>query len=153
AANRPHAAPMPDESPAHARLKEVLPALQRDAGHEVAMRQADGDLEPGDGDPADLVDDVLADLPVHVDPAEPGTGAPGRRQARRDARLEDVVRDAEVRAEADTPYEQSLPISPPNFAVSDLGRQVLDFWVIDEELMLDDVFPDPNPVDPEDLLA
>lgn len=132
--------------------EQIVPPLLRVAHHQLVIRQFEGDLEPGWLDPEDIVDDVLADFIAKITPE---AKVPALIEA-----LEDLVvaHVAEVAAErVDAAQRLSIdagqPRVEPELYVSDLGADILDFWVVDERLKLADLLEDEGAIDPEALVG
>jgi DNA-directed RNA polymerase specialized sigma24 family protein len=159
-------APSPERGYAFRRLPEekqtelierLLPRLRRMASHEVALHQAQGELEPGFVDPIDVVDDVLGDELAQQELAHSLPALAMRLENRVVERVHQLARDFED-ARRNVPLETVVPeLSEPSTAedlyVSDLARNLQQFWVIDETLRLEDMFTDPTSVDPEMVVA
>jgi DNA-directed RNA polymerase specialized sigma24 family protein len=160
-------APSPERGYAFRRLPEekqaefierLLPRLRRVAAHEVALHQAQGDIEPGFVDPIDVVDDVLGDEFADQELADSLPALALRLENRIVERVHRLAREFEDARGANVPLETELrelsePSTSEEMYVNDLATNMGDFWVLDEALRLEDTFTDPTSVDPETVVS
>lgn len=130
-------------------IRDALPILLRTARHELALRQAQGDINPGVLDPADLVEDVLAARLAQVRLSE-GT-IPAILDLERsliahiDAEVARVHDAATTHRSIDTDVPDTLEVSPD-------GEAIYEFWVPEEDLVLQDLISDPDATNPENVV-
>ncbi len=138
-------------------IERLMPRLRRVASHEIALHQAQGDLEPGFVDPIDVVDEVLGDELAAQALTHSLPQLAHRLENRIVERVHVLVREIEA-ARANVPLETEVrelsePSTSDDLYVSDLARNLQQFWVLDEALRLEDTFTDPSSVDPETVVA
>lgn len=127
-------------------LREAVPVLHRVALHEIIARQLQGDLEPGWVDPMELVDEALADaLPDFASRGDVGVAAA---TARLTARLLEVldrhVAEYHLQETEEVPWDEGVADYPEKWWVSDLGREIMEWWVPDTDLSLDEFISEPE---------
>ncbi len=134
-------------------LEELYPALRRMATEKVALYQATTSLEPGYLDPDEIVDDVLVDMIGTLDPASSSIDLKKRFLNAIEAMIKARVMDYENEA-ATVISTDGDPIEPDEkMELSTLGDEILDFWVLDEQLFLEDVMESPDLRSPEDIVS
>jgi len=120
-------------------VERLYPVLLRAAQHEIAIRQADGSLEPGLVDPVELADTVIADGMPSLSADLTLPDAANRLEARM-AELLDRYESEQVDHEGeDVPLDDGTP----DFAMSSLGEEIEDLWTLDE-VAFDETLADPD---------
>jgi hypothetical protein len=133
-------------------VERVLPALQRVATHEIAIRQSQDEIEPGFIDPIEVVDDVLREELEQEEVLRSLPDLAAHLESRVIEKIAALASDFEASRDTDVQLDTDIPEWDESLEVTDLGRNLLDFWVMDEDLMLEDLFPDPTSVDPETVV-
>ena len=115
--------------------------------------ESDGVLKPGELTLEDVIDSVLL-RGYHEFVKGPGNRDIGdwltelaKLQIERDVKRLKAERKRTVHIEED------IPETPPAEAVKTLGDEILDFYIPDEDLKLEDVFPEADVSSPEDFVA
>ena len=143
----------PDSETFFSLVSPHLSKLYQFVRHELARLQAVGDLMLGDLASEDIVDTVL--LRAHREFAkDPAYGEIGDRliQLARE-QLETEVKRSKSELDRTVHMEEDIPETPPIEEVSTLGDEILDFYQPDEDLKLEDIFPDVDVSTPEDFVA
>ena len=127
----------------------------------VAYYESTGDLRPGDVTPEDLADSVLlraygefagrSTSQGAQEPREWPTGASLKQLAEK--QLESIVQRLRAARGRAIYLNEDIPETPPAEEVSTLGEEVLDFYQPDEDLKVEDIFPDLDMATPEELVA
>jgi len=133
-------------SPHFDRLREFV-------RHQIAYFESLGDLIPGELTPQEVVDAVV------VRAAGELTG--GRRESEIGSWLIQLASErlhAEIqraKAERDTMIhiEEDIPETPPEEEIAAAGDEIFEFYQPDEDLKLEDIFPDQDLSTPEDMVA
>jgi len=121
--------------------------------HQLAYFESAGDLMPGELTPEDVVDAVLlrAYHEFVKQPAEREVGGwlvdLAKEQLRREVKRIKSERNRTVHIEED------IPETPPQEEVTTLGEEILEFYQPDEDLKLEDIFPDVDISTPEQMAA
>ena len=130
-----------------------LNRLYESVRHQLAYFESVGDLLPGELTPEDLVDTVLLSA-YHEFVKEPAQRDIGnwlveraKEQLRREVKRLKSERNRMVHIEED------IPETPPVEEVTTLGEEILDFYQPDEDLKLEDIFPEADVSTPEDFVA
>lgn len=142
--------------PMHREMVErVIPSLERTAAHEIAIHQAQGEIEPGWFDPLDVVDDVLHDELEHVATLTSVPELAAALELLVVRRVHALARDREMEADTTVRLDEDIPEGDDAemWENTDLGRDLLDFWVMDEDWVLEDLYSDPTSLDPEELVS
>jgi RNA polymerase sigma factor (sigma-70 family) len=130
-----------------------LPRLYEWVRHQLAYFESVGDLRQGELTAEDVVDTVI--LRAYGDfvraPASRDFGAWLVQLASEQLRLETERLKSE--REQTVPIEEDIPETPPSEAVSTLGEEILEFYQPDEDLKLEDIFPDEEIATPEEFVA
>ncbi len=135
-------------------LELVYPTLLRIAQHEIAVRQIEGDLEPGLVDPIEALDTVVAEVAPEVRGDLTEEQVVSLFQERLLSWLDDETQELLDHRETDLSLDQRVaPEEPLDFGVSPQGDDIRDFWVMEEELHREDLFADAEGIDPEGLWA
>src|SRR5437763_3069499 len=120
---------------------------------QLAYFESVGDLVPGELTTEDVVDAVLLGA-YHEFVKQPGDRDFGnwltelvKEHLRREVKRLKSERNRAVRVEED------IPETPPVEAVTTLGEEILDFYQPDDDLKLEDIFPDVDVSTPEDFVA
>ncbi|HEX2450658.1 MAG TPA: sigma-70 family RNA polymerase sigma factor [Gemmatimonadales bacterium] len=131
-------------------INEHLSELYDFVRHELAAREAAGDLTPDDLTPEDVVDDVIlrAYREFARHPKERPTGDWLRRLAKE--RIRSEVRRQRWEREHAIHTEEDIPERSPMEEAAMLGEQILYFYQPDEDLKVEDVVQDPNAPVPGD---
>ena len=127
--------------------------LRREAAHQLALLQAQGDIEPGWLDPIDLVDDALAEVLPSLDPAQGLAMAVVSLRQQLQAVLDERTRDHEIQVRTELSVDDHPPQLSPEKGLSWLETEIGEIWTPDEELVLEDVLADPNAADPTEIVA
>ncbi len=121
--------------------------------HQLAYLESTRDLLPGELTLEDVIDSVLL-RGYHEFVKGPGNRDIGdwltelaKLQIERDVKRLKAERKRTVHIEED------IPETPPAEAVKTLGDEILDFYIPDEDLKLEDVFPEADVSSPEDFVA
>jgi RNA polymerase sigma factor (sigma-70 family) len=132
---------------------EHLGRLYEFVRHQLAYFESAGDLMPGELTPEDVVDEVLLRA-YHEFVKEPARGEVGgwlidlaKEQLRWEVKRIKSERNRTVHIEED------IPEIPPQEEVTTLGEEILEFYQPDEDLKLEDIFPDVDVSTPEDFVA
>jgi len=126
-------------------VRRLYPVLLRAAQHEIAVRQVEGDLEPGLVDPVEAADMVLADAWGELDPDVSEVDAAMHLEDRLLAVLDEIAEARHEHEEQDVSLNAEVP---DGFAVSPEGEEIGDLWTLDE-VAFEETVPDPE----EDLEA
>ncbi|MBW1880176.1 MAG: hypothetical protein JRI25_02800 [Deltaproteobacteria bacterium] len=145
------ALPIRGEGPKRQLVMDLYPVLLRVAQHEVAVRQIEGDLEPGLVDPVELVDMVLAEGLPAIDPDMTVPQAVARLQNHLVEILQETVLEIHEHSGTDVSLDADIRSNGNAFAVSGLGEEIQDLWAPREvdEMLLEEVFSDPAAINPE----
>jgi RNA polymerase sigma factor (sigma-70 family) len=121
--------------------------------HQMAYLESTGDLVPGEISVDDVVDAVLVRAYYQF------VKQPAQREFDNwliDLAKEQLGREVKrAKAERRTTVhiEQDIPEVPPVEEVKTLGEEILEFYQPDEDLKLEDVFPEMDVSSPEDFVA
>jgi RNA polymerase sigma factor (sigma-70 family) len=132
---------------------QYLNRLYEFVRHQLAYFESVGDLMPGELTAEDVVDAVLlrAYHEFIKEPARPEVGSwltdLAKEQLRREIKRLKSERNRTVHIEED------IPETPPTEEVSTLGEEILEFYQPDEDLKLEDIFPDTDISTPEEMAA
>jgi len=131
-------------------LNELYEFVRR----QLAYFEASGDLAPGEiTAPEDVIDAVL------VRAYREFVKAPGERDIGKwlmelaNEHLQREVRRLQTERRRHLPIEKDIPEVPPAEEVKTLGEEILDFYQPDEDLKLEDIFPEYDVSTPEDFVA
>jgi len=118
--------------------------------HQVAYFESLGDLIRGELTPEEVVDAVLvrAYREFVKEPAGREIGSWLSRLATEQLQAE--VKRLKSKRDRTIHIEEDIPETPPVEAVTTLGDEILDFYQPDEDLKLEDVFPDIKVPTPEE---
>lgn len=134
-------------------IEELFPFLRRVATEKVALYQATYGIEPGYMDPDEIVDEVLVQFIETINPED------GMIEVKRQlfeavlGAIRKQVAAYEVDSQRTVSTELDIPELDEKIELSTLGDEVLDFWVLDEDLKLEDVIEAPEGKTPEDVVA
>ena len=125
------------------------------ATFEISAGQTDGALEPGFIDPAELADDIfLQYLPglkeKGIEAIYDDHTLRGMQRALQQ-RIHHMVQEVEEALRTEVHTDEPAT-EPGALEMSDYGDEVLDFWVMDEKLLMEDVLPDPASHSPEGVV-
>jgi RNA polymerase sigma factor (sigma-70 family) len=121
--------------------------------HQLAYLEASGELERGEFTAEDVIDSVL------VRAYHEFVKAPGERDIGKwlidlaGEHLQRQVRRSQAERRRHLPIEKDIPEVIPTEAVKTLGEEILDFYQPDEDLKLEDIFPEYDVSTPEDFVA
>jgi RNA polymerase sigma factor (sigma-70 family) len=134
-------------------ISRELKGLYRFVRHQLAYSESTGDLVPGEVTAEDVVDEVLlrAYREFVKEPGERKIGAWLIELAKK--RIQADVKRSRTERNLTVHIEEDIPETPPVEEVSTLGDEILDFYQPDEDLKLEDVFPDVDISTPEDFVA
>jgi RNA polymerase sigma factor (sigma-70 family) len=132
---------------------QQLDRLYEFVRHQLAYFESVGDLMPGELTAEDIVDAAVLRA-YHEFVKEPaGREIEGwlidlaKEQLRRDVKRIRSERNRTVHIEED------IPETPPQEEVTTLGEEILEFYQPDEDLKLEDIFPDVDISTPEQMAA
>jgi RNA polymerase sigma-70 factor (ECF subfamily) len=131
-------------------VRERLSELYDYVRHELAAREAVGNLVPDDLTPDDVVDDVI--LRAYREFVRNPEEQPGDDWLRRLAkeRIRSEVRRRRWEREHGMHIEDDIPETSPSEDAAMLGEQILYFHQPDEDLRVEDVIQDPSAPVPGD---
>jgi RNA polymerase sigma factor (sigma-70 family) len=134
-------------------VNRELKGLYRFVRHQLAYFESVGDLIPGELSPEEVVDEVLlsAYREFVKNPAQREMRAWLLQLARK--QLAAAVKRSRAERNLTVHIEEDIPETPPTEEVSTLGDEILDFYQPDEDLKLEDIFPDVDVSTPEDFVA
>ena len=121
--------------------------------HQIAYFESTGDLVAGEVNVEDVVDTVL--LRAF---REFSKGAAGREIGSwlielADQQLGREVRRSKAERRTHVHIEKDIPEVPPVEEVKTLGEEIFEYYQPDEDLKLEDIFPDMDVSSPEDFVA
>jgi DNA-directed RNA polymerase specialized sigma24 family protein len=121
--------------------------------HQIAYLESTGDLVAGEVNVEDVVDTVL--LRAF---REFSKGAAGREVGSwlielADQQLGREVRRSKAERRTNVHIEKDIPEVPPVEEVKTLGEEIFEYYQPDEDLKLEDIFPDMDVSSPEDFVA
>ena len=123
------------------------------ATHELAYKQAVGDLEPGYVEPADIADQVMVDLLSAMNDNSTLSDLKNRLHQLLAKRLQSVSEEYADAANQLVSTDTDIPEVSPGEELTLMGDEIFDFWVADEDLRLEDVLPDPACQSPETVVS
>jgi RNA polymerase sigma factor (sigma-70 family) len=134
-------------------INRHLKELYRFVRHQLAYSESVGDLIPGELSPEEVVDEVLlrAYREFVKNPTQREMRAWLLQLARK--QLAAAVKRSRAERNLTVHIEEDIPETPPTEEVSTLGEEILDFYQPDEDLKLEDIFPDVDVSTPEDFVA
>ena len=121
--------------------------------HQLAYFESVGDLLPGELTPEDVVDAVL------VRAYHEFVKQPAGREIRSwliqlaTNQLRSEIKRLKSERGRTIHIEEDIPETPPTEEVSTLGDEILEFYQPDEDLKLEDIFPDVEISTPEQMTA
>ncbi len=143
------------------RIKDEIKGLYSFVRDRLAYHESIGDLPPGELAPEDVADTVLLRAYREFEgrsasqqarhPSEQARGSWLQELAT--TQLESAIDRLKAARSRGVPLAQDIPETPPAEAVSTLGEEVLDFHHPDEDLKVEDIFPDFDMATPEELVA
>jgi RNA polymerase sigma factor (sigma-70 family) len=132
---------------------QQLTRLYEFVGHRLAYLESIGDLMPGELRLEDVIDSVVLRA-YHEFVRQPGKRNTcdwlielANEHLRREVKRLKSERHRAVHIEED------IPETPPVEEVRTLGEEILDFYQPDDDLKLEDIFPDVDVSTPEDFVA
>jgi len=121
--------------------------------HQLAYFESVGDLLPGELTPEDVVDAVLLSA-YHEFVKEPAKRDIGNWLVERaEEQLRREVKRLKSERNRMVHIEEDIPETPPTQEVSTLGDEILEFYQPDEDLKLEDIFPDVDVSTPEEMAS
>jgi RNA polymerase sigma factor (sigma-70 family) len=134
-------------------ISRELKGLYRFVRHQLAYAESVGDLVPGERNAEEIVDEALlqAYREFVKEPDKREIGAWLIELAKK--RIQADVKRSRTERNLTVHIEEDIPETPPVEEVSTLGDEILDFYQPDEDLKLEDVFPDVDISTPEDFVA
>jgi RNA polymerase sigma factor (sigma-70 family) len=126
-----------------------LSGLYHVVRHELAYREAVGDLLPGEVAVEDVVDAVLLSAYREFVKEPPARRLGGWLIERARKYLAAEVKRSRSERKRTVHIEEDVPETPPQQFVSTLGDEILDFHEPDEDLRLEDIVPDLTVPTPE----
>lgn len=150
-----------EREPFFTQVKGEIEGLYSFVRDRVAYLESTGDLRPGDVTPEDLADSVLLRAYSEFAGRSASRGAQDQRERPMGAslkqlatkELESVVQRLRAARGRAIHLQEDIPETPPAEEVSTLGEEVLDFYQPDEDLKVEDIFPDLDMATPEELVA
>jgi RNA polymerase sigma factor (sigma-70 family) len=134
-------------------VSEQLNRLYDFVRHQLAYLQSTGDLLPGELTLEDVIDSVLLRA-YHEFVKSPGSRDVGNWLTElAKAQIEREVKRSKAERKRSVHIEENIPEAPPAEQVKTLGDEILDFYIPDEDLKLEDVFPEADVSPPEDFVA
>jgi RNA polymerase sigma factor (sigma-70 family) len=134
-------------------VKRHLKGLYKFVRRQMTYLESVGDLVPGKLSAEDVIDAVLMRA-YHEYVKEPGAREFGDWLTQLAARqLESEVKRLKSERESTVHIEEDIPETPPAEEVSTLGEEILYFYQPDEDLKLEDIFPEYDVSSPEDFVA
>ncbi len=127
--------------------------LRREAAHQLALLQAQGDVEPGWLDPLDVVEDVLAEILPVLDGNQGLALAVVKLRQGLQAHLEELVREHEVQLRTELSVDDMAPQLSPEKGLAWLETEIGEIWTDDRDLVLEDVLADAHAADPTEVVA
>jgi len=133
--------------------RQHLNRLYEFVRYQLAYFQSSGDLLPGELTTEDVVDAVLrrAYQEFVKGSAEREVGSWLIQLATE--RLKSEVKRLKSERNRTVRLEEDIPEVPPAEEVTTLGEEIFDFYQPDEDLKLEDIFPDFDVSAPEDFVA
>lgn len=137
------------------RLRPLLRDLYSLAIDELRVRQVAGELDPGDLEPSDLVNDVVVrayeafrqgNVPEAIWPWLVSLLALALDEETRKCASEPSINPARH-------FDDEIPENDPRLDVSLLGDEALEFYQPDDQFHLEDILPDVELPDPAALLS
>ncbi len=130
-----------------------LSGLYHVVRHELAYREAVGDLLPGEVAVEDVVDAVLLSAYREFVKEPPARRLGGWLIERARQYLAAEVKRSRSERKRTGHIEEAVPETPPQQFVSTLGDEILDFHEPDDDLKLEDIVPDLTVPTPEQETA
>jgi RNA polymerase sigma factor (sigma-70 family) len=130
-----------------------LDPLYEHVRHQIAYLESIGDLVAGQVSVEDVVDEVLlrAFREFSKRPQEREIGSWLTELANQQLRRQVGRTRAERRT--NVPIEKDIPEVPPVEEIKTLGEEIFEYYQPDEDLKLEDVFPDMDVSSPEEFVA
>jgi RNA polymerase sigma factor (sigma-70 family) len=134
-------------------LKRDFKALYKFVRRQLAYLESAGDLASGELSVEDVVDAVLMRA-YHEYVKQPGAREFGNWLTQlADQEIQSQLRRLQSERESTVHIEEDIPETPPFEAVRTLGEEFLDFYQPDEDLRLEDIFPEADVSTPEEWAA
>jgi RNA polymerase sigma factor (sigma-70 family) len=130
-----------------------LDPLYEHVRHQIAYLESTGDLVAGQVSVEDVVDEVLlrAFREFSKRPQEREIGSSLIELA--DQQLRRQVGRTRAERRTNVPIEKDIPEVPPVEEIKTLGEEIFEYYQPDEDLKLEDVFPDMDVSSPEEFVA
>jgi RNA polymerase sigma factor (sigma-70 family) len=121
--------------------------------HQLAYLESVGDLVSGELSPEEVVDAVL--LRAYREFVREPSGREMRNWLIQLATecLQAEVKRLKSERERTVHIDEDIPETPPAEEISTLGEEILEFYQPDEDLKLEDIFPDADISTPEEMAA
>ena len=133
--------------------KPHLQRLHEFVRHQLAYFESSGDLVPGDLNAEEVVDAVLlrADEQFLKGAGDREIGSWLIQLATE--RIHHEIERRKAERETTVHLEENIPLTPPAREVNTLGEEIFEFYQPDEDLKLENIFPDVDVAAPEDFVA
>jgi RNA polymerase sigma factor (sigma-70 family) len=134
-------------------LKRDFKALYKFVRHQLAYLESIGDLIPGELSAEDAIDAVLMRA-YHEYVKAPGEREFGHWLTQlADKEIQSQLTRLKSERENTVHIEEDIPETPPAEEVTTLGEEILYFFQPDEDLRLEDIFPEADVSTPEEWAA
>jgi RNA polymerase sigma factor (sigma-70 family) len=134
-----------------AQLSRYMNGLYRYARHLLRYYQDLGNLPPGQIDVEDIVDTAVLEAYREFGKAPADRDLKHRLMSAARRYVQNEVRQTTARRELTVSKEEDVPETPPEREVSLLGEEIFEFFEPDEDLKVEDVVPDLEVPDPEQV--
>lgn len=134
-------------------LSPHLNRLEEFVRHQIAYFESVGDLVPGELTPEEVVDAVAlrAVRELARGHKEPEIGSWLIQLA--SAQLHTHINRSSAERDTTVHIEEDIPDTSPEEEIITQGEEILDFYQPDEDLKLEDIFPDQDVSTPEEMAA
>jgi RNA polymerase sigma factor (sigma-70 family) len=134
-------------------VKRNLKGLYRFIRHRLAYLESIGDLVPGELNAEDVVDSVFMRA-YHEYVKQPGErNFADWLNEIANKEIDSQVRRLKSQRDSAVHIEEDVPETPPEEEVTSLGEEILYFYQPDDDLKLEDIFPDADVSTPEQWAA
>ena len=134
-------------------VSAYLGPLHDHVRHRIAYLESTGDLVPGELSIEDVVDAALVRGYRQFVKQRPESDMRDWLIRVADEQLQRDVKRLKTERRTTVSINRDIPETPPAEAVTTLGEESLEFYQPDEDLKLEDVFPDMDVSSPEDFVA
>lgn len=143
-----------DEAASAEKFRDLYTSLLRIATHEIAEQQADANIEPGYLDPVEIVDQVMVNFLAEIKKSQNEPWQLKQRGRRLIAeQIHKILSAEEELSEKNLSLDLDVPESSESLELSSLGDEILDFWVVDEDMLMADMIGDPHAKTPEEIVG